>query len=74
MIVATGEPATEKSKSVRTALSTSGVSNNNLFVKGTNRALLNGHRYSPFHMESRIHPLGIKEKVKQICSILKNFP
>lgn len=40
MVVATGEPATGKTKSVELALSTSGVPNNNLFVKGTNRAFL----------------------------------
>ena len=39
-MVATGDLTTGKSNSIQLALSTSGVSNNNLFVKGTNRAIL----------------------------------
>jgi hypothetical protein len=66
MMVATGLPATGKSTAIKVGLSLFGCSNNNLFVKGTNRGFLERSSISslPYAIED---PANKKSKSKANC-------
>ena len=68
MVVASGEPATGKSCSIQLALSTSGVSNNNLFVRGTNRTMLERSSLStlPYGIDDLCSGKKAKNKPNQL--------